>query len=185
MGIKVNSTPPSRLAADDNSVLQLMERIGQSLISVIRPRVQNQHVDVNGQPFKKYSAQYAFWKGQRALSKGAGRKLYKKSIEGLEGNTKAVRALKKQAKIGANYSVLNEAVKVNLTLTGRMMQALRVVTLKVKNGVGSVEVGWTGTELKKAVGNQEKREFFGIGNSEQERIDNIFKQWCDEQTRKL
>lgn len=69
---------------------------------------------------------------------------------------------------------------VNLTYSGRMFQSLKIVGKKIQATRASVEVGWTGEQMKKAAINQDRREFFGISKPAQKQIDAVVDQFADD-----
>lgn len=139
-------------------VVILLDRIGSTLVRMIRTRVQQQGLNVNEEEMRAvtpYSAQYAAFKQHRAVKAA---KRY---------NTNTAKAK-------------DTALKVNMTLTGRMMQALKVVRKSYQNGIAAVEVGWTGAQYEKAAHNQERREFFGVSDTEQQAVDKVVNDMADE-----
>jgi hypothetical protein len=72
------------------------------------------------------------------------------------------------------------SAEVNLTFTGRMWQALSTVRKIVSQFTGSVEVGWTGEDLKKAIKLFEDRPFFGVDTIASDEIDKNTDKWITE-----
>ena len=164
----------------------LIARIGSTIIRLIRTRVQQDGQNVNEEQMQfvtPYSAGYAAFKGKRA-AKVAGRQA-RSDIRSIERATgyKADAGSKKYNIAIAKNTAKNSALKVNMTLSGRMMQSLKVVKSSIQNGLASVTVGWTGAQYEKAAHNQERREFFGLSKNEVDEVSKIVNDTADEIAR--
>ena len=147
----------------------LIARIGSTIIRLIRTRVQQDGQNVNEEQMRSvtpYSARYAAFKQKRAITAAL---KYKKNSR---GNVTAV-----------INKARDSALKVNMTLTGKMMQSLKVVKSSIQNGLASVTVGWTGAQYEKAAHNQERREFFSLSKNEVDEVSKIVNDTADEIAR--
>jgi hypothetical protein len=171
---------------------QLMARIASVLILENRERVQTEGKNVKLQDMKSvtpYTKEYAEFKKHGKELKKFGRSVSKLEREvGAKVSRNSYISMRREAIERSEARIASGKEKdrtliVNMTLTGKMMQALKVVKTKINTFTAMVEVGWTGEQLKKAAGNQDRREFFGISKPADKQISEVVSKWSDELLR--